>query len=145
MKPTPQPAHVIPIGFHQYGKEYRLYVYLFNNDEDLNTYYSRVTIPSMIDKRGVYAAAVFEAPTKENKYLIGSILFSLEYLHPSLISHESVHMVFNYYEHSHGLDFTNRRREEKFCDILECIIDNVYKYVIDNNISYTMLPKYRLV
>lgn len=145
MKPTPQPAHVIPIGFHQYGKDYRLYVYLFNTDDDLNTYYSRVSKPSMVDKRGVYASAIFDVPTKENKYLIGSIIFSLENLHPSIIAHEAVHMIFNYYEHSHGLDFTKRRREETFCDILECIIDNVYKYIINNNISYTMLPKYRAV
>jgi hypothetical protein len=139
----PEPVHTIPITFSRYGKKFTLDVKIFTTDKELNKYYRSVVKPTKIDKSGVYAAAIFENPCRVNHNTIGELVFSLEFLHPSLIAHEAVHMVFNYYENTHGLDFTTRRREESFCSILETIMDGIYRYIDKHKIPYHPVPSYR--
>lgn len=142
-KIIPEAAHSIPITFSRYGKKFTVAVKIFQTDKDLNKYYRSVVKPQRIDPLGVYAAAIFDVPCRANKNSIGTLVFSLEYLSPSLIAHETVHMVFKYYQETHGLNFQTRRREETFCSILEDIMDAIYKYIDINKIPYQVVPSYR--
>ncbi len=141
--PLPSPIHAIPVAFKVYGRRYTSCIKIFKNGKDLNLYYRKVVISSQLDPDGVYAAAIFDAPDAGNKNSIGEMVFSLENLHPSLIGHEAVHLVFNYYHKTHGLNFANRRREESFCRILEILMDATYEYIEKHKIPYKASPEYQ--
>jgi len=138
-----EPKHLIPISFTRYGKNFTVDVKIYENDAELNKYYKLIRRSPNQHKSGVYACALFEIPTRKNKNNIGELLFSLEHLHPSLVAHETVHMVFQYFGETHGLDFKTRRREETFCSILETIMDTIYRYIETHKISYNTVPPYR--
>lgn len=136
IKPIPEPVHVIPITFKAYGRSYSLRAKIFKNNQQVNQYYESVVVPHRVDPNGIYAGAIFDTPDTENKNCIGEMIFSLQHMWSSLIAHEAIHLVFNYYQHTHGLNFTNRRREESFCGIHEDIMNAMHQYLNKNKIPY---------
>lgn len=141
-KRKPKPLHSFPVTFKKYGKKYTVEVKFFKNNLILNRYYNYEVVATSKEPIEIYAGAIFEYPTKENKNLIGQIVFSMENLQPSLISHEAIHMVFCYFEKEHGLNFKKRRKEETFCGVQEHIVNAVYDYIQKHDIRYELVPKW---
>lgn len=140
----PEPVHTIPLTIRRAGKRFTIRVKIFKTNQALNKYYRSVVKTYLIDDAGVYAATVFDEPDASNDFSLGECIYSLPHLHPSLIAHETVHMVFKYYETIKLLSFVRRgRREETFCELLEDVMDGVYKYIMKHQIPYTSYPSYR--
>jgi len=142
-KKKPAAQHQFAVTFKKYGKKYRVNIKIFKTDIELNSYYNSTVSAGYRDPHGILAAAIFDKPERGNRNCIGEMIFSRSQLHPSLIAHESVHMVFQYFEHAHGLDFRTRRREETFCDVIEDLMDGIYIYLKKNRIPYRSFPRWR--
>jgi len=137
-RPLPNPVHTIPIEFKYCGSVYRLNVKIFENTRAINSYYKRTAVNA--SPSGIWAFALFDYPTRENKRSIGEMNFSLDFLHPSIIAHESNHIAFQYFDVNGQLNFKNRRREETFCDIVEDIMDPIYQYIDKHKIPFNLYP-----
>lgn len=139
------PTHELEINFKRYNKKFLVNVKIFKTNKQLNDYYDKdapgIKYPSVT---GIIAATIFDEPLKENKNYLGEVVFSLENLNPSLIAHEMTHIVFNYFQYTHGLDFSTRRKEETFCSVLEELMNGVFENIRKLKLEYTILPRWKM-
>lgn len=127
----------------KYNKVFSVGLKIFNTDHDLNEYFDKIVKARCRDTSGVWAGAIFDTPNKDNNYLLGDMVFSLENLHPGLVAHEATHIVFSMISKTAGISrLTNSPTEENFCILVEGIVDGVYQFLNANSIPFTVLPKY---
>ena len=131
----PDPTYKLEAYFTKYNRKYKVDIIFFKDNTTFLNYYNSSTVNANYH---AIAGAIFEDPVKSNKYLVGTIAFDLSSLSPAIIAHEVVHICFNWFERVRDSDlvFKGRRKEETFCGILQEVMDQIFRFMKNQKISY---------